>query len=53
MPYAFWTYEIKPGQGWPYDDSLIAYDAPLDLMQNLPVYYDRLGDTTVWTNETI
>lgn len=53
MPTADWNYEVKPGEGYSYDDSSIEYDEILDLQQKLPVYYDRLGDESVWTNETI
>jgi len=53
MPLAIWNYETVPGQGWIYDDESVSYDSYLDTAQLLPVYYDRLGDTTVWTNETI
>ena len=53
MPTADWNYEIKPGEGYPYDDEAVEYDEILDLQQNLQVYYDRLGDESVWTNETI
>lgn len=53
MPLALWNYEKVPGTGWTYDDTAIEYDSVVDLDQDLPVYYDRLGDTTIWTNETI
>jgi hypothetical protein len=53
MATANWNYETKPGQGWVYDNTQVEYDAILDLDQDLPIYYNRLGDTTVWTNETI
>lgn len=53
MATATWNYEAKHGAGWNYDDGDIAYDGLVDTQESLSIYYEGLGQATVWTNESI
>jgi hypothetical protein len=44
--------EIRPGIGWNYDQSPLTYDGALDPISGMPVFYDGIGTTPTFTNES-
>lgn len=45
-----WEYEKKVGKGWSYDEPDLAYDSAE--FDDLDVYYEALGITTVWDTDS-
>lgn len=43
---------LKAGSGQKYDDSNLTYDELFDPITGNPVFYDGVGTTPVWTNQT-
>lgn len=49
MPQTDWTNELKPGDGWLYDQVAVTYDQIL--LDGSKVLYDSAGEETAWTLE--
>jgi hypothetical protein len=46
-----WENVQQPGQGaWFYDQEGFTYDQELSVIEQLEVFYNGLGNVTVWTN---
>jgi len=52
---ATWEHQLKPGTeggGQQYDDSNLEYDALLDPDSGNSVFYDSIGQSQTWTNQS-
>lgn len=47
-----WTALVKAGQSWTYNQQGITYDALFDDVTHLAIFYEAMGTTPTFNNQT-